>query len=160
MNFFDSNVLVYVLDAGAPSKRAMAERLVADELMRGELVISTQVLQESFNVLTRKLKLPAEDVLAFLRPFSRARVVPSDAAFVMRALQRSADENLSTWDALIVEAAVEAGCRRLYTEDFQAGRRFGPLEVVNPFSPGVHEPRPAYARSRGRPRSGVAATSR
>jgi predicted nucleic acid-binding protein len=37
------------------------------------------------------------------------------------------------WDALILAAAETAGCRRLLSEDFQEGRRFGTIEVVTPF---------------------------
>jgi len=40
---------------------------------------------------------------------------------------------VSFWDGLIIQAARSAGCRILYTEDLQHGRRFDGLEVVNPF---------------------------
>jgi len=40
---------------------------------------------------------------------------------------------LSFFDALIVASALEAGARRLLSEDMQAGWRFGALEIVNPF---------------------------
>ena len=41
--------------------------------------------------------------------------------------------SLAWFDALIVQAALEAGCTHLYSEDLQHGRRFGALQVVNPF---------------------------
>lgn len=40
---------------------------------------------------------------------------------------------LSFYDALIVASALEAGADRLLSEDMQAGRRFGTLEIVDPF---------------------------
>jgi predicted nucleic acid-binding protein len=40
---------------------------------------------------------------------------------------------LAFYDALIVAAAIEAGCDTLFTEDMQHGRKFGSLTVVNPF---------------------------
>jgi len=46
------------------------------------------------------------------------------------------DHSLAFYDALIVAAAVEAGCDRLYSEDLQHGRRFGDCVVVNPFRGG------------------------
>ena len=38
---------------------------------------------------------------------------------------------------MIVAAAERSRCRWLLSEDFQAGRKFGELTVVNPFE---HEP--------------------
>ena len=40
----------------------------------------------------------------------------------------------SFYDALIVAAAIEQGCDTLYSEDMQAGRKIGPLVIVNPFA--------------------------
>jgi predicted nucleic acid-binding protein len=40
---------------------------------------------------------------------------------------------LSYWDALILASAEEAGCGYLLSEDFQTGRTFGTVTVVNPF---------------------------
>jgi len=57
--------------------------------------------------------------------------------------------SLAFWDALIVQAALDAGCDVLLTEDMQHGRRFGELEVRNPFiAPGAHEPHAASYRAR------------
>ena len=42
--------------------------------------------------------------------------------------------DVNFWDALVIYTARAAGCRFLYTEDLQHGRRFDGLEVVNPFS--------------------------
>jgi predicted nucleic acid-binding protein len=40
---------------------------------------------------------------------------------------------LSFWDALIVQAALDANCRVLYSEDFQSGRTIRGLRIRNPF---------------------------
>lgn len=40
---------------------------------------------------------------------------------------------LSFYDALIVAAAIEAGCDTLFSEDLQHGRAIGGLSIVNPF---------------------------
>jgi predicted nucleic acid-binding protein len=61
----------------------------------------------------------------------------------MLALALGANHRLSTWDCLIVQAASEADCRDLYSEDLQAGRRFGTREVVNPFTNQAHEAWPS-----------------
>ena len=56
--FFDTNVLVYCTDATAPQKQAIARALVAEASTAGDAVLSTQVLIELFNVLTRKQRMP------------------------------------------------------------------------------------------------------
>ena len=40
---------------------------------------------------------------------------------------------VSFWDSLVVQAAIEAGCERLYSEDLNAGQKFGSVTIVNPF---------------------------
>ena len=51
---------------------------------------------------------------------------------VMRAIDTSILNKISIWDALIVEAAVEAGCARLLTEDLNPGQVLRGVEIVNP----------------------------
>jgi predicted nucleic acid-binding protein len=71
---------------------------------------------------------------------------------VLRAMELAANHTLSTWDAMIVQAAVESGCDTLFTEDLQAGRRFDSVEVVNPFDQKAHEPAPRTTKPRSRNR--------
>lgn len=52
---------------------------------------------------------------------------------VLAAIDLHRLHELSIWDTLIVRTAVMSGCRTLYTEDLQDGRRFEGLEVVDPF---------------------------
>ena len=68
---FDSNILVYTDDAGAPEKQARALDLL--ELCRTERsgVVSTQVLQEYFVTTTRKLQVPAETARRKVEIFGR-----------------------------------------------------------------------------------------
>jgi hypothetical protein len=66
------------------------------------------------------------------------------------------------WDALIVQAALAARCTTLFTEDLQAGQRFGELEIVNPFDDAVHAPHavwpaPAARKAARRPMAKPAA---
>jgi predicted nucleic acid-binding protein len=59
-----------------------------------------------------------------------------DAHMIPAAIARSRSQGFSLWDALIVEAALRAGVRRLLTEDLQYGQRIGNLTVENPFGVG------------------------
>ena len=55
------------------------------------------------------------------------------AKLLTSAIDLQQQAQLSFWDAMVVQAALEAGCDRLYSEDLQAGQHFGFLVVVNPF---------------------------
>ena len=142
--FFDSNVVVYAHDRRDTRKQSRAIELLAVHADDGTLTISTQVLAESYSILLRKRLLKPEDALTALEALAVGRVVPADTASVMRGLLLSRRYQLSSWDGLIVQAALDAGCTTLFTEDLQAGQRFGDLEVVNPFDDAVHAPRAAW----------------
>ncbi len=60
-------------------------------------------------------------------------VVPSDAALVAAAIERSLQHQLSIWDAMVVQAALQAQAHALYSEDPSHDQRFRALAVVNPF---------------------------
>ncbi len=60
-------------------------------------------------------------------------VVVNTADSVLSAVELERRHHLSFWDALIVQAASNSGADRLLSEDFQHGRRFGHLQVFNPF---------------------------
>ncbi|MFO0875163.1 MAG: PIN domain-containing protein [Phycisphaerales bacterium] len=134
--FVDTNVLVYLFDDTSPRKRDTVRKLVAARGVAGALVVSTQVLLELHVVLTRKRRPPMApaDAEELVRTLAEWTVVQTDVGLVLAALARARKETISTWDALIVEAARVAGCRTLLTEDLQAERVFDDVTVVNPFA--------------------------
>ena len=69
--------------------------------------------------------------LTVIRVVSSPRAVHARNPF--RRGRAGARPLLAFYDALILAAALEAGCETLYSEDFQPGRRFGDLTVINPF---------------------------
>ena len=77
--------------------------------------------------------LTAVQARAVLAEAATLPVVPADADLVMRATLTAQGHQLSIWDAMIVEAAVEAGCDELWTEDLSAGIELRGVSVVNPF---------------------------
>ena len=134
-DFLDTNVFVYLFDEAAADKRQRAERLVRRSLEEGSGCISYQVVQETLNVVTRKLgarpasaRLLLDDVLAPLW-----RVNPSRSLYA-RGLRLHAQFGFSFYDSLIVAAALEAGCTRLYSEDLHHGQRVDQLTIHNPFA--------------------------
>lgn len=152
--FVDSNVVVYAHDRSDTHKQARAAELLLELAAAGTLVLSTQVLQESYVNLLRKGLLAPADALSAIEALALNRVVVPNGDFVLRGFRLGQAERLSPWDALIVQAALDAGCTRLLSEDMNAGQRFGPLQIVNPFATAAHEPpapMPARARPRRRP---------
>lgn len=138
--FFDSNVFVYAFDNGDPARQGMAQRLIGRHSSTAHaLVLSTQVLMETYNVLTAKKRIAPTDALAAIRLLMQHEVVAPSADTALRALELAARHGVSAFDSLIVQAALHAGCDTLFSEDLQNGRRFGALQVVNPFLLGAHE---------------------
>jgi predicted nucleic acid-binding protein len=136
VDFLDSNVLIYQFDRKALQKRSIARDIVADALTTNSALISFQGVQETLNVITRKLPIPmaeldVQDVLNnILLPLMR--VMPS-AALYTDALRIAQRYQFSFYDSMIVAAAQSAGCKRLLTEDMQHGQVIDGLRIVNPF---------------------------
>jgi predicted nucleic acid-binding protein len=143
--FFDTNIIVYAHDRGAGTKRDSAAALIEAHVRSATLVISTQVLIESHNTLMRAALLDRAAALAFVEALADEHVVATDAALVLRAIRLSQQHQLSHWDGLIVQAALDAGCTTLFSEDMQPGMRYGDLEIVDPLVDATHEGRSGYA---------------
>jgi predicted nucleic acid-binding protein len=135
--FLDTNVFVYTFDETSPLRQAKARELVEVALTTGLGVVSHQVIQEFLNVATGKFAVPLspEDGRRYLEQVLGPlwRVSPS-AALYARALEIQQRSGYGFYDSLIVAAALTAGCRILYSEDLQSGRRFDALTVVDPFA--------------------------
>ncbi len=132
--FIDTNLWVYRLDRREPEKSAFIGNWLRELAVEHDIVISTQVLIELRSVLTRKLKpaLSWQDTRDALEALAGFEVVPANANLVLDAHELARVERLSWFDALIVEAAIRAGCNRLYSEDLDHGRQFGDMAVSNP----------------------------
>jgi predicted nucleic acid-binding protein len=131
--FLDTNILIYCVDESESSKRPKALALLRQLLTEAEPVcISTQVAVEFMRWVSRE-RLPAvnsQNLLDTLTPFA---CQPTTISLVRSAWALAQDHTISWFDALIVQAALDARCTTLYSEDLQHGRRFGTLEIVNPF---------------------------
>ena len=128
-DFFDTHVLLYLLSADA----AKADR--AEELLAGGGMVSVQVLNEFASVASRKLRMPwteIREVLALVRAV--CVVEPMNLETHDAALRVAERYGLSIYDALIVAAALQAGCKTLQSEDMQDGRVIDrKLTIRNPF---------------------------
>lgn len=135
-DFIDSNVFVYLFDETDERKRDVADGIIKSALQDHSASISFQVIQETLNVTTRKLPTPmtAEDARRFLeRVLAPLCKVSPSSALHNRALDVQARYRYSFYDSLIVAAALDSGCNRLYSEDLQDGQRIEGLTIENPF---------------------------
>ena len=86
--FLDTNVVVYAFDRADPEKRA-----TAISILEGghRLVVSTQVLLETWWVLTRRLSepLPEDQASAVIDTLIEFPVVNTDPDLVRRAIRTS-----------------------------------------------------------------------
>lgn len=126
--FLDSNILIYAI-ADDPHRTDLALALVEAGGM-----ISAQVRTEVSHVLRRKRGLEWREIRQVIGLFtSLLEVIPVTPDAAAAALEIAEDTGYSIWDAQIVASAIEAGCRLVYSEDMQHGRRIGELEIRNPF---------------------------
>ena len=133
-DFLDSNILVYAYDVSDARKQHIAQDLVR-KAIRGESVISTQVLAELAATLLHKLSpaAPPNDVLAILNALGPIRLILPDGDTVRRAVEARASYGIQFYDGMIVAAAERAGCSRIWSEDLSAGQRYFGVTVDNPF---------------------------
>lgn len=131
--FIDTNVVVYAFDRADPTKQRIAiEVLEGDE----RLILSSQVLLETWWVLTRRITEPLEEHQAseVINRLSDLPVVSTDPQLVKQAIETSRQFDIAIWDALIIESARTAGCTIVLSEDFQPDQNFDGVTVENPFA--------------------------
>ena len=128
-SFADTNIVLYLLDDGFKAERAEA-------ILAQQPRISVQVLNEALVNCRRKAGLSWEQTGAFLSGI-QALCPVENLTLQTHEVGRALGERygFSVHDAMIVAAALIAGCTTLYTEDVQHGLLVeGQLRLVNPFA--------------------------
>jgi len=133
-SFVDTNVLIYSIDEANPAKQRAARAALRVLWESGSGRLSWQVLNEFYYNATRKIGAPAKAVRNVVQLYSVWQRAEFDFSTVRRAWHWVDQANLGYWDALILASAESSECRWLLSEDFQDGRRYGSIQVVNPFS--------------------------
>lgn len=135
MVFVDTNVLVYADDLADARKNQRANEWLDALWAAHSGRLSTQVLNEYYATVTRKLsaRLTQGDARAKVRRFQLWQPWQVDHQTVETAWGLEARFQLSWWDSLIAASASQSGCRILLTEDLQHAQQLGGLTVVNPF---------------------------
>ncbi|HEX9200664.1 MAG TPA: PIN domain-containing protein [Acidobacteriaceae bacterium] len=127
--FFDTNVLIYAVS------ETDARAVTAQSLLAAGGNISVQVLNEFAAVARRNLKKSWKEISEALNDI-RSLCEPATPFTVQvheTALKIAADHGYQIYDALILAAAIDAGCKTVYSEDMQAGQKIGPITIRNPF---------------------------
>jgi len=132
-SFFDTNVLVYADDKATPAKQRRAIDLVAEHRRTGTGVVSLQVLQEYFVTVTRKLRVDSRIARRKVELLAEFDVAAPEVSDILAAIDLHRLHGFSFWDALVLRAAMQAGCSVLFSEDLQDAREVDGIQIVNPF---------------------------
>ncbi len=135
-SFIDTNIFVYQLERLDARKADIADGLIEHGIETQTACISFQVIQECINTAVRKAEMPLTEeeirkyMMDVLAPLYR---VQPDIRLYQKALEIRFRYRFSFYDSLIVAAAVEAGCKTLYTEDLTHGQQVEGVTITNPF---------------------------
>jgi predicted nucleic acid-binding protein len=131
--FVDTNILVYAA-SNHPIDRE--KRLQARQLLLNEdVAISFQVLQEFYAnaIHPHKLGYSLRQAVKLSEAWMLFPVCALDAALFVETMRLAVHHRISNWDAAILAAALQLGCSLLFSEDFQHGRKYESVQVINPF---------------------------
>ncbi len=128
--FFDSNILIYLVDNDLEKKQKTSS-LLLDE----KSYISTQVINENVNICLKKLKLTKDQTFTHGRfLIENFNLVLIDKETIYQAFEIMNKYLYSYWDCLIISAAIKCNSTILYSEDMQNKQMIeGKLKIVNPY---------------------------
>jgi predicted nucleic acid-binding protein len=130
----DTNILVYAEGVNGEARQTAALQILS-RLPRATTFIPVQVLGELFRVLVGKSPLSPKVAQARIASWHASfPLVETSPSILLAAVDLAVDHKLRIWDAVILAAAAEAGCRLLLSEDLQDGFTWGGVTVVNPFA--------------------------
>ncbi len=136
--FIDTNVLVYLRDAGAAAKRGAAAIWLKRLVDVSAAYINLQVLNEYMAVVLRKEpSIPIDELKQDIETFAVWGQRPLDQDDMRVAWMVRERFGFQWFDCLLVASASNDGCDVFLSEDMIDGARFGDLVIVNPF---LHHP--------------------
>jgi predicted nucleic acid-binding protein len=133
--FIDTNILVYTVDKFDKNKQKIARKVLKEAIQNDIAVISTQVLQEFYNVCTIKLHMRPLSVKKYVHNYiENLEVVQNGPAIIEQGIDISIVSQISFWDALLIASAESASCAELITEDLNDGQIINGVKIRNPFN--------------------------
>jgi predicted nucleic acid-binding protein len=134
----DTNILAYAEGVNGEPRKLAALGLIR-RLPEASTLLPVQVLGELFFVLVRKAGRSRDAARAAVLNWGDAfPLVETSSSVLVAAMDLAADHQLGLWDALILSAAADAGCRLLLSEDRHDGFTWSGVTVTNPFGPSPH----------------------
>lgn len=129
--FLDTNIIIYCYSNDTPSKRKIAKNIANSP----NAIISTQVIQEFTNTMTKKFKTPWPDAENYIEELTKNFLIHINAASTLRLGCQIANRyKFHFYDSLIISAALETSCKILYSEDMQHNQIIeNQLRIINPF---------------------------
>lgn len=134
--FVDTNVLIYAHDLDAGPKRTVASAILKELWSTRLGILSTQVLQEFYVNVTRKIPSPLSPAVAreIVRSYCAWPVEVLEPEMILRASDIEERHQLSFWDALIVTAALAGHAAKILSEDLHPGQTIEGVLIENPFA--------------------------
>ena len=132
----DTNVLVYAHDRDA-GDRPRAGPPGTRDLWAADLgVLSTQVLQELYVNVTRKIRSPIFRLHAreIVEQYAAWPVHVVQSRDILSASHLEEQRSVSFWDALIVVVVQPMGAHLLLSEDLHTGEDIDGLRIQSPFA--------------------------
>jgi len=133
--FIDTNVIVYAYDISAGEKHSKAVEIIKGLWDTGSGITSTQVLQEFFVNVTRKITKPLDAVTAkeIVKDFLKWKTVIVDGEIIMDAIDIHSAYKYSFWDSVIIASAINGGAGTLFSEDLSDKQTIKGIVIRNPF---------------------------
>jgi len=127
--FFDTNTLLYLFSSDTNKADWISKNIQKSN------VISVQVLNEFTSASLKKIKISTKELDEFLGLFLEIFTIkPLDIETFNSSLRISRRYGYHQYDSMIIAAAIQAGCQRLYSEDLQHKQVIDKkLQIVNPF---------------------------
>jgi len=134
--FVDTNILIYAHDIDSGLKHDTAVKVITDLWERANGILSNQVLQEFYIVVTKKMPKPTSlpEARVIIKNYLKWQIEENNSNSILRASEIQKKHNISFWDALIVTAAEQAGAAKILTEDMNSGQTIEGVLIENPFS--------------------------
>jgi len=133
--FVDTNILIYAHDLDAGSKHDIAITLIKEFWEKRTGILSTQVLQEFYVNVTRKIlkPIPLAKARSIIENYMAWQVEVNGPDTILLASEIEERYLLSFWDSLIVAAARNAKADKILTEDLKHGQKLEGILIENPF---------------------------
>ena len=136
--FIDTNILLYAHDLDAGNKNEISAAIVRNLWENRTGIISTQVLQEFYVNVTRKISNPLSKSKArgIIESYLAWHVELNGVKTILFASEIEERHHLSFWDSLIIAAAYNAKADKVFTEDLNHGQIIEGILIENPFKNG------------------------